>query len=170
MISKSPDSKCEETPVPKIEQTTGVAHIEQTTGVAHAQQTTGPAGWLFATGGVSATPFLSAPLPGWGKAFPNNLPAVKGIKFPDDGWDPLLKAGVIAGRFAAIPDWQAETAPNDPPATEAALLADLERLQEYAFSERRGEDQAEIEAQAPSISEYFARLLACSPDSTEIPI
>ena len=151
-------------------------------------------GWLFAPASVSEKPFLDGPLEGWEDIFLANCPAVAGAKFPPGGWDPLLKAGVIAGQFAALTDalrpvkdgdkeYPAITDPGPPPdeSDPTKLVEDLKKLKIWANGDREAENldpptqdeemsaiskpnQGAIEAQSLGINEYYARLLACSPE------
>ena len=90
-----------------------------------------------------------------------------GQRFPDGGIDPLLLAGVVAGEFASQPDWRTAAAPGEPWANEEPeYKRDLEILLGYARSaDTQTVPVDEIVAQSASFSEYFARLVACSPES-----
>jgi hypothetical protein len=138
---------------------------------------------LFA--GLGAVPpLISAPPAAWEEHVPSDrtTKAVFGGKFPDDGWDPLMKAGIIAGRFARETDWITATKcawPDDDPASpkyssmapEAArdaaikaLKADLKKMYGATIITQRKDRRAEILEQEVGFTGYFYRLLACSSE------
>lgn len=140
--------------------------------------------WLFA-GSTALRPLYEQALTGWSSSVPpdmlwgpNKMPveASNGHRFPADGWDPLLKAGAIAGRFAAIDGAIAATDPKAPPdqitadsspadvkTADSNLIADLQALHAYQKS-RKNYDIAEIRAQADNFVPYFCQLTGASEE------
>lgn len=137
---------------------------------------------LFAgAGGVP--PFMAAPPAGWAQHVPQSTDTKVqfGGHFPDDGWDPLMKAGIIAGRFAHAVDVAATTDPGPPPddpskhaGTAAQTPEDeakkklLEDLQSMIYpdpkSNPRQDRMAEILEQEIGFTGYYYRLLGCSTE------
>jgi hypothetical protein len=138
---------------------------------------------LFAGQGA-VPPFVSPPPAGWEEHVPSDrtTKAIFGAKFPDDGWDPLMKAGIIAGRFARETDWINATEcawPEDDPqspkykemtpedarkAAIDALKADLKKMYGTTIADQRKNRKAEILEQEIGFTGYFYRLLACSTE------
>jgi acid phosphatase (class A) len=128
-------------------------------------------------------PFLDGPLAGWaGHVAPDSTTkGLFGARFPDDGWDPLMKAGIIAGRFAMTQNWMTETDPGYPPDD---VLAYPEKTPEEAKKiareklalelkdmwhpkntiDQRDKQGPEILAQSVGFTGYFFKLLGCSTE------
>ncbi len=133
-------------------------------------QTGGGQGWFWVPGGIvfarGAPMLMGKKLPGWPGALPASVQMVLGAEFPDGAWDPLLKAAVVATRFAQIADWDGLQAILDPllNLSEEAVRSELAVLYGYQDKLRKGVED-EILAQAGDFTPYFGDLLGASPVS-----
>lgn len=77
-------------------------------------------------GASQLPPLYSGRRLGWAEAVSSTkTPANFGGVFPPDGWDPLMMAGVIAGRFAAATKWMEACDPGYPEDDAQHYLNDL---------------------------------------------
>jgi acid phosphatase (class A) len=124
-----------------------------------------PSGWFWVPGGVSRI-LVPAPPPGRLAHNPETLPMLLKTNFPEGGWDPLLKAALVASAFAAVPAWRnlpSMTAPDD---SEAALKKELSTLIMLIDKRAGAEDRAaEIVDQAVDFTHCFAYLATASATS-----
>jgi acid phosphatase (class A) len=111
---------------------------------------------------------LTSPLPGWYDIFtePDLRPPVQmigGTQYPDNAWDPTVKAQAIAAAFLGHPGWQERCDPGKPDDSDQLLTHD-----ETALIADRGKPILlnatridEITVQAQDFSPYWANLLSC---------
>jgi acid phosphatase (class A) len=92
---------------------------------------------------------------------------VLGTDFPDGAWDPLLKAGAIAAKFAACTNWMDACDPGKPDNSEKELHAQEEALAKNAVDPVLSSVTRinEIQSQATDFTPYWANLLSCSAAS-----
>lgn len=114
----------------------------------------------------TAMPLLASNLPGWAQAFPlsANIPIVAGLRFANEGWDPMLLARELAAQFAQACDWLAldpgpHPAPGDP-----AFAQDLQTLASFTSLAADSREAMTYKALDASILPYYARLLGCSAE------
>ena len=94
---------------------------------------------------------------GWLQMEPYGVNVILGAKFPDTGWDPMLKAANVASAFARKFDQWKDflTAADLGPLDEQQLKQELVQLWRYKIKERDSRAD-EIRTQAADFTPYFA--------------
>jgi len=86
-------------------------------------------------------------------------------KFPENGWDPLLKAALVASAFAAIPDWRNLASMRAPDDSQAALERELGILMMLQEKRDKQDRTNETIDQAVDFTHCFAYLATVSATS-----